>query len=225
MTPRGCARLSVAATVTAAGALAYAETALPAQVLLSHYALVPGGLAPVIAGMLALAGACVWLAYGLAVTDPVRTAATRVLLLAGAAGLVLSAIFPTDPSGSHLDTVSGEIHRWAAAVVFTSLPVAGWMLARGRTGTPGWNAVRALSVAAGVTLAVYLAAHPASFTSSFVNGGAYYGLLERAVVVADMALIVAMAVTMAGATARLRPAAATESAVRTSETEQQRLAA
>ncbi|TDD48055.1 DUF998 domain-containing protein [Nonomuraea terrae] len=222
MTPRGCARLSVAATVTSAGALAYAETTLPAQVLLSHYALVPGGLAPVIAGMLALAGACLWLAYGLAVTDPARTAATRVLLLAGAAGLVMSAIFPTDPSGSQLDTVSGEIHRWAAAVVFTSLPVAGWMLARGRAGAPGWNAVRALSVAAGMTLAVYLVAHPASFTSSFVNGGAYYGLLERAVVVADMALILAMALAAAG----LRPAAATTSAVETSEeAEPQQLAA
>jgi hypothetical protein len=42
-------------------------------------------------------------------------------------------------------------------------------------------------------------------------------------VVADMALIVAMAVTMAGAAARLRPAAADQ--VETSETDRQRLAA
>ncbi|MFG1698859.1 DUF998 domain-containing protein [Nonomuraea sp. NPDC049309] len=196
---------TVLLTLASAGALVYAEVTLPWQVLLSDYALVPGGLVPVLAGMLALAGACLGLAYGLAAADPARTAAARVLLVAGAAGLMMSAIFPTDPGTSQVGTVSGEIHRWSAAIVFTSLPVAGWALARGRGGAPRWNAVRSMAVASGVSLAVYLAAHPASFTSPLIGGAAYYGLLERAVVLAEMGLLIAMAV----ATAAGRPAAGT----------------
>lgn len=227
------AGVAVAATVVSAGAVAYAQVELPAQVLLSDYALVPGGMAPILVGMLALAGACLCLAYGLARQDPGRTAATRVLLLAGAGGLIMSAIFPTDPGTSQIGTLAGEIHRWSSAVVFTSLPMAGWMLAR-RTGTPWWRAtpstnapaaagaptavrapvaahapaagrapavamtaVRAMSVVAAVALGAYLVAHPASITSQFVHGEAYYGLLERGLVLAEMALLVVMTVAAA----------------------------
>ncbi len=183
-------------TVTLAGVLvsllafAYAEFTLPAQPLISHYVLVPGGLLPVVIGMLALAAACLSLAYGLATGEPGRTAATRVLLLAAAGGLMLSAVFPTD--ASVIKSMSGEIHRWAAAVVFTTLPVAGWSLARGRASLPRWSAVKALSVTSVLALAVYLAAHPASFTSPWIGGEAYYGLLERALVLAEIGLIIAM---------------------------------
>ncbi|WP_049564871.1 DUF998 domain-containing protein [Nonomuraea sp. SBT364] len=217
--PQGAIGFAVGATVAGALvavlALGYAQVALPAQPLLSDYALVSGGLVPVLAGMLALAGACLTLAYGLAVREPGRTAATRVLLLAAAAGLMMSAVFPTDPGGSEIDTLTGEIHRWAAAVVFTTLPVAGWTLTRGREARPRWNAVRALSVTSVVALAVYLAAHPASFTSAWMDGAAYYGLLERALVVAEIALIVAMAVAAGRRTGAVRaqaPAPAAEPA-------------
>ncbi|MFC4013000.1 DUF998 domain-containing protein [Nonomuraea purpurea] len=201
MTPRQCAWGAVFGTVASVGALTYAEVALPAQTLLSDYALVPGGLVPVVIGMLALAAACLCLAYGLSLIEPSRSAATRVLLLAGAAGLMMSAIFPTDPASSDVDSLTGEIHRWAAALFFTSLPVAGWTLARGRARSPRWNAVKAMSVTSAVTLAVYLAAHPASFTSPWMAGDAYYGLLERGVVLAEMVLITVMAL----ATYQTRP--------------------
>ncbi|SDM33496.1 DUF998 domain-containing protein [Nonomuraea jiangxiensis] len=194
MTLRQCLWGTVAGTAVSAGALVYAQVALPAQPLLSDYVLVSGGLMPVLVGMLALAVACLTLAYGMAAGDPSRTAATRVLLLAAAAGLMMSAIFPTDPGGSEIDSLSGEIHRWSAAVVFNSLPVAGWVLARHRSVAPRWNAVRAMSVTAAVTLAIYLAAHPATLTSPLINGSAYYGLMERAVVLVEMVLIVVMAV-------------------------------
>lgn len=208
MTPWQAVWGTVIGTVASACALAYAQVALPVQPLISDYALVSGGLVPVLIGMLALAGACLCLAYGLAATEPSRTAATRVLLLAGAAGLMMSAIFPTDPGTSQVGSLSGEIHRWAAAVVFTSLPVAGWTLARGREAAPRWNAVRAMSVASAVTLAVYLAAHPASITSPLINGAAYYGPMERAVVLAEMLLITVMALAaLAG-----RPAVRAETA-------------
>ncbi|MFE3450743.1 DUF998 domain-containing protein [Nonomuraea sp. NPDC059194] len=171
-------------------ALAYAHLALPPQPLVSDYALVPGGMPLVVAGMLALACGCVFLAYGLAVREPARTAAARILLIAAAAGLMLSAVFPTDPGMAK--SLSGEVHRWASAVVFTSLPVAGWTLARGRAALPRWNLVRALTVTSVVVLAVYLAAHPASLTSPFISGEVYYGLMERAVIVAEVVLVVVM---------------------------------
>ncbi|MFC4114578.1 DUF998 domain-containing protein [Nonomuraea zeae] len=202
MTPWQSVWGTVAGTVVSACALAYAQVTLPAQPLLSDYALVSGGLPPVLIGMLALAGACLSLAYGLAANDPARTAATRVLLLAGAAGLMMSAIFPTDPGSSQIGSLSGEIHRWSAAVVFTSLPVAGWALARGRAAAPRWNTVKAMSVACAMTLAAYLAAHPATLTSPLIGGAAYYGLLERAVVLAEMVLLT----TMALAATERRPA-------------------
>ncbi|MEV4890520.1 DUF998 domain-containing protein [Nonomuraea sp. NPDC055795] len=185
---------AVAGALVAVFSLGYAQLALPEQPLLSDYALVSGGLVPVVAGMLGLAATCVFLAYGLAVREPARTAATRVLLLAGAAGLMLSAVFPTDPAGVAVKSMAGEIHRWSAAVVFTTLPVAGWMLARARGARPRWNAVRALAVTSAITLVVYLATHPASFLSPLINGGAYYGLLERALVLAEIVLLVMMAI-------------------------------
>ena len=187
---RATGTATLAGVLVALLAFAYAEFTLPAQPLISHYVLVPGGLLPVVIGMLALATACLSLAYGLAISDPGPTAATRVLLLAAAGGLMLSAVFPTD--ASVIKSMSGEIHRWAAAVVFTTLPVAGWSLARGRAPLPRWNAVKALSVTSVLALGVYLAAHPASFTSPWIGGESYYGLLERALVLAEIGLIAAM---------------------------------
>ncbi|MFG1616981.1 DUF998 domain-containing protein [Nonomuraea wenchangensis] len=198
MIPRWSLWATAGGTAASAAALTWAELTLPGQPLISDYALVAGGLVPVLVGMLALAGACLSLAYGLTVADPARTAATRVLLLAGAAGLMLSAVFPTDAGTSQVGTLAGEIHRWSAAVVFTALPVAGWTFARGRAGAALWNAVRAMSVASGLTLAAYLAAHPATVTSPLINGVAYYGPMERAVVLAEMVLLVTMAVAAAG---------------------------
>ncbi|TMR22998.1 DUF998 domain-containing protein [Nonomuraea turkmeniaca] len=227
MTPRQSFWGTLVGTVVSVCALAYAQVALPAQPLLSDYALVSGGLVPVLIGMLALAGACLCLAYGLAAVEPSRTAATRVLLLAGAAGLMMSAIFPTDPGTSQVGSLSGEIHRWSAAVVFTSLPVAGWTLARGRAAAPRWNAVRAMSMTAAVTLGVYLAAHPASITSPLINGVAYYGALERAVVLAEMVLVTVMALAFATGrrSAMATGAAPAKPAAESAGPEQERLAA
>lgn len=186
------ARPVLAATTLALVALGYAQLALPAQTLLSDYALVSGGLAPVMIGMLSLGAGCLALAYGLASREPSKSAASRVLLVAAAAGLMLSAIFPTNPP-TGAGSLAGDIHRWAAAVVFTALPVAGWALAKGRTAVPRWNLVRSLSTTSALTLAVYLAAHPASIVSSLINGVSYYGLLERGLVLAEIALVAVMA--------------------------------
>ncbi|WP_084961267.1 DUF998 domain-containing protein [Thermoactinospora rubra] len=183
---------AVLGPVVTLATLLYVHLALPMQTLLSDYVLVEGGVLPVAAGMLSLAAGCLAVAYGLAVREPNRSAAARVLLVAAAAGLMLSAVFPTDPAPGP-QTLAGEIHRWAAAVFFTALPVAGWTLARRRPALPRWNLVRALSVTSALTLVAYLAAHPASFTSALINGGAYYGLLERGLVAVEIALVLALA--------------------------------
>ncbi|WP_113703111.1 DUF998 domain-containing protein [Nonomuraea lactucae] len=200
---------AVSGAVVSAVALGYVQVALPARPLISDYALVSGGMAPVLIGMLALAGACLFLAYGLAAREPSRSAATRVLLVAGAAGLMLSALFPTDPGLSEVSSLGGEIHRWSAAVFFTALPVAGWALARRYEPLPRWNAVRAMSATSALALAGFLAAHPASFTSSPINGDAYYGLLERGLVLAEIALVAVMAVASARRAHPAAPTAAT----------------
>jgi hypothetical protein len=189
---------TVIGAVVSAAALGYAQVTLPAQPLLSDYALVPGGMAPVLIGMLALAGACLSLAYGLATRAPSVTAAARVLLVAAAAGLILAAAFPTDPGLSEISSLEGEIHRWSVALVFTALPVAGWSLARRDAPRPGWNAVRALSVTSGLVLTAFLAAHPVSPVSALVNGAAYYDLLERGVALAEIALVAVMALASSG---------------------------
>ncbi|GAA4057991.1 DUF998 domain-containing protein [Nonomuraea soli] len=182
----------VAGCVMALLGLTYVHLALPTQTLLSDYALVQGGMLPVMIGMLALASACLFLAYGLAVREPNKSAAARVLLIVAGAGLMLSAVFPTDPHDG-ANTLGGELHRWGAAMFFTALPVAGWVLARGRESLARWNAVRALSATSAAALVVYLAAHPAAFTSAWINGGAYYGFLERGLVAFEIVVIVAMA--------------------------------
>ncbi|MFG3442693.1 DUF998 domain-containing protein [Nonomuraea sp. NPDC047897] len=201
----GRVAVPVGGTLLAAGAFGYAQVALPEQPLLSDYALVPGGMLPVLTGLLALAGACLWLAYGLAVREPARTAATRVLLVAAAAGLLLCAVFPTDPGISQLSTVAGEIHRWAAAVVLTALPLAGWTLAR-RDTSPAWaTTLRAMSVTSALALACFLLAHPASVTSAPIDGVAFYGLFQRGVVLAEIALVAVMATAVGGRRAATTP--------------------
>lgn len=104
--------------------------------------------------------------------------------MAAALGLLLTAAFPTDAAPGVV-SVAGEIHRWSAAVVFTALPCAGWMLGR-RSGNGPLAAVSVLST---VLLAWFLAAHPGSLTSDLIDGADHYGLVERLLVLSEMALV------------------------------------
>ncbi|GAB1820869.1 DUF998 domain-containing protein [Herbidospora sp. RD11066] len=161
----------------------------PMTGLLSDYALVGTTTETIFAlGMMALAAGCVATAWTLTRFDPSRTAATRVLLIIAAAGLVLGTIFPTDPVVDVM-SLGGEIHRWSTAAVFTALPVAGWILTR--RGPLG--AVGLLARASGVVLAAYLLSHPSSPVSALVGGETYFGLLERVVVVLEIFLVIALA--------------------------------
>ncbi|MCG5219003.1 DUF998 domain-containing protein [Streptosporangium sp. KLBMP 9127] len=167
----------------------------PLTGLVSDYALSDGGHAAILVATLALAWSCLWSAYGMAQADPARTAATRVLLIAAALGLVLTAIFPTDPTAG-VSTMGGELHRWSSALVFTGLPCAAWMLARNRPEHPRWGLLKGMALVSGLLLAGFLAAHPAALTSDLIAGGSYHGLLQRLLLFSDMALLLAVATAL-----------------------------
>ncbi|GAA5063082.1 hypothetical protein HNP84_008062 [Thermocatellispora tengchongensis] len=193
--------LGAAGPVVALGAMAYAHLAASASVspltgLVSEYALDPGAYGGMLAATLALAMGCLWVTFGLAQADPARTAATRVLLVAVALGLVLTAIFPTDPTPG-VTSMGGEIHRWSAAVVFTGLPCAALALTRNRPAFPRRVAIRGTAVAGALLLAAFLAAHPGSPLADLIAGPAYHGLLQRLLLVTDalMVLLIALSLT------------------------------
>lgn len=166
------------AHVTAGGAVD------PMRNPVGDYVLLDAGAWAMTAGTIALALGSVWTAYGLARVDPARSAAARVLFLAAALGLLLTAAFPAD-SAPGVASIGGEIHRWSAAVVFTALPCAGWMLGR-RFGKRSLRVVSVLSVA---LLATFLAVHPGSAISNLMDGTDYYGLVERLLLLTDMTLV------------------------------------
>jgi hypothetical protein len=179
----------MAGAALALAAMAYAhvaaaDTVNPVSGLISDYALVGASAWALVGGTIMLAMGSLWTAFGLTRVDPARSAAARVLLLAAALGLLLTAGFPTD-SAPDVVSIGGEIHRWSAAVVFTALPCAGWMLGR-RSGDRALSAVSALSV---VFLAAFLAAHPGSLTADLIDGPGYYGLIERLLVLTEIVLI------------------------------------
>lgn len=76
------------------------------------------------AGFYALAVAIVLLAVGChrSSASSARTAATLILFIAGAAGVVITAIFPTDVSATL--SLHGAIHIFAATVAFLCTSVA-----------------------------------------------------------------------------------------------------
>ena len=180
----GMAGAALALAAMAYAHVAAAGTVNPASGLISDYALVGTSAWALVGGTIMLAMGSLWTAFGLARVDPARSAAARVLLLAAALGLLLTAGFPTD-SAPDVVSIGGEIHRWSAAVVFTALPCAGWMLGR-RSGDRALSAVSALSV---VFLAAFLAAHPGSLTADLIDGSDYYGLIERLLVLTEIVLI------------------------------------
>ncbi|WP_433253556.1 DUF998 domain-containing protein [Streptosporangium sp. CA-135522] len=179
----------MAGAVAALASMAYAHVVAagavdPMRGLISDYALFDASAWAMAGGTIMLAMGAMWVAYGLARVDPAGSAAARVLFVAGALGLLLTAVFPTDATPG-VASAGGEIHRWAAAVVFTALPCAGWMTGR-RFRRPALSAVSTVST---VLLAGFLATHPGSPVAELIDGPAYYGLVERLLLLAEMALV------------------------------------
>lgn len=154
-----------------------------------------------------------------------------VLLLATAAALAIAARLAALPRGplvstffllwtagvavvlvfrSNIDaaapTVSGEIHRAAGAVLFTSLPLAAWTLSARLRTEPRWltaaPVLRRCAIAGVLTAGGFGAAQVVSWLPA--------GLLERAALLAEFAIIATMAVVLGRAGRAIRPSAVTQ---------------
>ncbi|GLW04887.1 hypothetical protein Misp01_00170 [Microtetraspora sp. NBRC 13810] len=183
---------ALAGPVLAMLALAYAHVVpgsgvSPLSDLTSDYALHDATRAAMLVCMLTAAMSCLWIAYGLTRTDPAGTAAARVVLTLTALALTLTAIFPTDAAPG-VTSLDAQVHRWAAAVVLTGPVCAGWALSRRRT-MPLRGLVRGTGVTAALLVLAFLGAHPGSPFSVLLHGPAYYGLLERLLLVSETALV------------------------------------
>ncbi|HEX8866125.1 MAG TPA: DUF998 domain-containing protein, partial [Lentzea sp.] len=100
----------------------------------------------------------------------------RWLIGLWSAGLTVSTIFPTDPTGAPT-SVSGYIHRYAGAVMFVALPAAGVLIAR------KFPALLGIAITASVSSAAFLVSH-VSFAGFEARGlterllfASLYGLL------------------------------------------------
>ncbi|SCF36989.1 Protein of unknown function (DUF998) [Micromonospora viridifaciens] len=110
-----------------------------------------------------------------------------VLLAAWTAGLLASAVVPTNEPGLPMDTAA-YLHRYASVVAFLALPAAGWLLA-GRLGgrAAGW--LRAL------TLGSLLLAG-AMIWSAYPGDRMLIGLTERLLILTEVALLTTLALSL-----------------------------
>ncbi|RIV39443.1 DUF998 domain-containing protein [Micromonospora radicis] len=118
-----------------------------------------------------------------------RPRAAELLLAAWAGGLLLAGLVPTNPPGTEMGTAA-YLHRYASVVAFLALPVAGWLLAArlpAESGARRW--LRVLTVASLVLAA-------AQVWSAYPGDRAFYGLIERALILTEVALLVLVASTL-----------------------------
>ncbi|RKT56333.1 DUF998 domain-containing protein [Saccharothrix australiensis] len=114
-----------------------------------------------------------------------RRGPVTVLMGLWVGGLTVAAVFPTDPTGTPT-SFSGAVHRYAGAVMFASLPLAGWLISRRFISS---TAVRRFSVAAGLTSCAFMVSH---VTLSY-EGAVLLGLFERVLFLMLYGLLFALA--------------------------------
>nr|WP_205864051.1 DUF998 domain-containing protein [Planosporangium mesophilum] len=147
-----------------------------------------GGVTDVAMGVMA--------AVTVAVLVGLRRAGIRVgawatgLLALWAGGLLLAAAVPTDEPGLPL-TAGGHVHRYASVAAFLALPIGAWVLAKRLPGVVAARRVRGLA-------AVSLACASAMVWSAFPGDRALIGLAERLLLLAEVALLAAVAAPLLG---------------------------
>jgi hypothetical protein len=124
------------------------------------------------------------------------------LLATWTAGVLVSAVVPTDEPGLPLST-AGAVHRYASIAAFIALPVGGWLLARGLPSAAArW--IRGLAVTS-------LACALGMAGSAFLADRLLIGLVERLLILAEIGLLVVVVVALASAPTSAQPAVVTES--------------
>ncbi|MER5455428.1 DUF998 domain-containing protein [Micromonospora sp. NPDC002389] len=166
----------------------------PLSLTVSDYAVSESGGAIHLA-MLTLAAASAVLVLGLrhlgrsgtsTGTGRGRLGTAQVLLAAWAGGLLLAGLVPTNPPGTEMGTAA-YVHRYASVVAFLALPLAGWLIAAQLPAT-----ARTARWLRGLTIASLLLA-AAMVWSAYPGDRAYYGLIERALILAEVALLTVLA--------------------------------
>jgi hypothetical protein len=127
----------------------------PVSRTISDYVFVAGGAGLLAVTSLSLAGGSALLLAGLRRAGGVSRGVVSLLVGAWSAGLVVATVFPTDPSGTPT-SLSGAVHRYAGAVMFTALPAAGLLLSRHFSED---RTLRRLSIASAVTAAAFFVSH------------------------------------------------------------------
>lgn len=147
----------------------------------------PGEPLFVIAVLLMICGG-VALTAGMAGVGMPSGRSARVLLGLWAAGLLVCAVFPANRIASD-PTVSGELHRFGGALLFTCLPLAGRHLARSLHNHPQWTfaaaRIRRFAAAAVVTAAAFGVAQLEPWLPQ--------GLLERFALGTEFAMLIVLA--------------------------------
>ncbi|NUT94761.1 MAG: DUF998 domain-containing protein [Saccharothrix sp.] len=157
----------------------------PLSHTISDYIFVDNGSGMLAVTALSLAAASVGLLVVLVRRGLPRRGPVALLLGLWAAGLTVATVFPTDPTGTPT-SFSGAVHRYAGAVMFTSLPLAGWLISRRFIpSTP----VRRFSVAAGITSVAFMVSH----VSLTYDGQVLLGLFERVLFALLYGLLFALA--------------------------------
>jgi hypothetical protein len=199
---RGAAAVSVASGVAFAlllGALHLIQPGLdPTWRFISEYALGRAGglmVAAFVAMGVALLGAAV------SVARQVRTWPGRVglgLLVIAAAGLLLAAVFPTDPITTPVEaqTAAGRLHSLGASLDWSpvGMLLIAWSLGRTEAGR-SWR--RRLLVAAAIPAALTLGfGVVAAASGGHFGPGVYAGLLGRLVLLSYLGWLVTVAVAL-----------------------------
>lgn len=131
-----------------------------------------------------------------------------VVLSLWSLGLVVAAAFPTDPIDMATISLVGEIHRYAGATMYASLPVAGWLVYRRSATSPTWapyrGAIRILSISGALLGVLFTLSHapklfPDSPLAGLFNGLLIHGLVERVLILSLFGLLLAIGLGLARA--------------------------
>jgi Protein of unknown function (DUF998) len=174
----------------------------PLKLTISDYALSNRGVTIEIA-MVALALAAPALLAGLRTVGVAVRGLPTVLMSVWSVGMLLAAIIPTDPPEVTVMSTAALIHRYASVAAFVALPIAAAVLAAraGGLGARVVSTVRRLCVttAVGVALLWYVA---------FPGGRVMMGLVERSLVLVEIAILTVLAIGVFRAARTGQPASA-----------------
>lgn len=159
-----------------------ADRMSPLNTTMSDYVFVPGAGWMFPAALLAMCVAGVGVGFGLSARGLLRGVLPKLSLGLAMLGLLLAAAFETD-LGDQSVTLSAQIHRYAAGVVFFCVPITAALVARRMT---GGHALYLGAAVATVLLVLFLTCHLGPMPDAL---GDLSGLLQRLLFVAELAVL------------------------------------